>query len=58
MGEEDTELVEVEPCPQQDLNKFFNDSDQLPLFRDDEDYDLLNEDNNDDELRENYSMSK
>jgi len=55
MGEEDTELFEIQPCPRQDLNQFFNDSDQLALFRDNEDDDLLNED---DELPENDSMSK
>jgi len=41
MGKEDTELFEVKPCPQQDLNKVFNDSDQLPLFRDNEDDRLI-----------------
>jgi len=55
MGEEDIELFEIQPCPQQDLNQFFNDSDQLTLFRDNEDDDLLNED---DELPENDSMSE
>ena len=48
----------MEPCPQQDLNNFFSESEHLPLFRDDEDYELLNEDNNDHELHENESMSK
>jgi len=37
MGEEDSEPFEVEPCPQQDLNKFFSDFNQLSLFRDYED---------------------
>jgi len=32
----DSELLEVEPCPQHDLNQFFSDSDQLTFFREDE----------------------
>jgi len=58
MGEGDGEVCEVESCPQQDLNELFSNSDQLALFREDEDDELLNEDNNDDELHENYSMSE
>nr|XP_007140984.1 hypothetical protein PHAVU_008G157400g [Phaseolus vulgaris]ESW12978.1 hypothetical protein PHAVU_008G157400g [Phaseolus vulgaris] len=58
MGEGDGEVCEVEPCPQQDLHEFFSNSDQLALFREDEDDELLNEDNNDDELHENDSMSE
>ncbi|XP_027941099.1 uncharacterized protein LOC114194890 [Vigna unguiculata] len=45
MGEGDIDVCEVETCPQQDLNQFFSDFEQLALFRDDEDDDLLNEDN-------------
>jgi len=56
MGEEDIEICEVQSCPQQDLNQFFNDSEQLPLFRDYEDDDLLNEDNHNDDLDDNDSM--
>jgi len=55
MGEEDTEFFEIQPCPQQDLNSFFNDSDQLTVFRENEDDELLNED---DEAPENDSMSE
>ncbi|XP_068498546.1 uncharacterized protein [Phaseolus vulgaris] len=58
MGEGDNEVCELEPCPQQDLNHFFSESEHLPLFRDDEDDELLNEDNNDHELHENDSMSE
>jgi len=55
MGEGDIDVCEVETCPQQDLNQFFSDFEQLALFRDDEDDDLLNEDNCNDE---NDSMSE
>jgi len=55
IGEGDIDVCEVETCPQQDLNQFFSDSEQLALFRDDEDDDLLNEDNRNDE---NDSMSE
>ncbi|XP_068487048.1 uncharacterized protein [Phaseolus vulgaris] len=58
MGEGDNEVCELEPCPQQDLNHFFSESEHLPLFRDDEDDELLNEDNNDHGLHENDSMSE
>jgi len=56
--EEDTEICEVEPCPQQDLNQFFSDSQQLALFRGDDDDDLVNDENLIDELDENDSMSE
>jgi len=58
MGEGNGEVCEVEPCPQQDLNEFFSNFDQLALFREDEDDELLNEDINDDELHENDSISE
>jgi len=41
---------------QQDLNRFFSESEHLPLFRDDADDELLNNDNNDYKLHENESM--
>jgi len=47
MGEGDNEVCKLEPCPQQALNHFFSESEHLPLFRNDEDDELLNEDNND-----------
>ena len=58
MGERDIDVCEVEACLQQDLNHFFTDSEQLALFRDDKDDELLNGDNNNNELDENYSMSE
>jgi len=56
MGEGDGEVCEVESRPQQDLNDFFNNSNELTLFRDDEDDELLNKDNNDGEIHENDSI--
>ena len=52
MGEEDGEVCEVESCRQQDLNELFSNSDQLSLFKDDKDGELLKEDKSDDELHE------
>ena len=56
MGERDIDVCEVEACLQQDLNHSFTDSEQLTLFRDDEDDELLTGDNNNNELDENDSM--
>jgi len=56
MGEGDNEVFELEPCPQQDLNQLFSESEHLPSFRDDEDDELLNEDNSDHKIHENELM--
>ena len=58
MGEGFNDVFEVESCPQQDFNQFFNDSEQFVLFRDDADDELLSEDNHNDQLNENDSMSE
>lgn len=58
MGEGDTEVCEVQPCPQQDLNEFFRDSDEFPLFREDDNDELLNTENPNNELEANDSMSE
>jgi len=56
MGEGDINVFKVESCLQQDLNQFFNVLEQLALFRDDKDDDLLSENNINNELIENDSM--
>ena len=59
MGEkEDTEVYEIEPCSEQDLDQLFEDADDFPLLRDDVEDELLSELNADDEAGGDEHMSE
>lgn len=59
MGDqENNDVCENDPYPEQNLNQFFVDTDDFPLIGEDADDELLSSDNANDEVEENEHMSE
>ena len=57
-GEGDTKIYEMEPCAEQNFDQFFGDFNELQLLGENGDDELLNEENPNDEIEENDSMTE